>query len=683
MKVFEWMLEHRKTVLVLVTVLTVLCLIMKTGVGVNYDMMDYLPADSDSTKAIETMAEEFDGGIPNVRAMVPDVTIPEALEIKEKLEDAEGVTSVTWLDDVAELSQPLEVQDTKTVENYYKDKKALFSIAISDEKTNEGVEEIKKIVGENGAVEGSAVNTAAGTQASGGEMGKIVKIIIPLVFLILVLATTSWFEPVLFLLTIGIAIILNSGTNLIFGEVSFVTNTDGSVLQLAVSMDYSIFLLHRFAEYRKQNMEVKEAMLMALRKSVSSIASSGLTTVIGFVALMLMRFQIGPDMGRALAKGIVFSLISVLCILPVLAVSCYKLIDKTTHRSFLPSFKKFSSVVLKGRYLGIILFFLMLIPSYLAQQNNQFDYGAADMFGKQTEVGKQKEAIQETFGKANTMVILVPKGDTAKEKALSDELHKIPEVTSILSYVDVVGAEVPPAYVDPKSLQKVMSEHYSRLVLTLDADYEGEASFALVEKVHALAKKYYKDEYHLAGTSVSTYDLKNVVSEDNVRVNLIAIGAVLLILILTFRQIVLPLLLLIVIETSIWINLSVPYFQGSHIFFIAYLIISSVQLGATVDYAILLANRYRENRIRLPKKQALSETVAGVSASVLTSASILMLTGFSLGKVCTNQVLSKLGYMLGRGALLSMVLVLFVLPGLLYCFDRFMNRKKERSCELA
>lgn len=457
MKVFEWMLDHRKTVLIIVAVLTVLCLIMKTGVGVDYDMMDYLPADSASTKAIETMAEEFDGGIPNVRAMVNDITIPEALEMKNKLEQAAGVTSVTWLDDVVDLNQPLEMQEAKTVETYYKENKALYSIAVADEKVNEGVKEIKEIVGKNGAVEGSAVNTAEGTQSSAGEMSKIVKIIIPLVFLILILATTSWFEPVLFLITIGIAIILNSGTNIIFGEISFVTNTDGSVLQLAVSMDYSIFLLHRFAECRKQNMEVKEAMLMALRKSITSITSSGLTTVIGFVALMLMRFQIGPDMGRALAKGIVFSLISVLGILPVLAVSCYKLIDKTSHRSFLPSFKKFSSVVLKGRYIGIILFLLVLIPSYMAQRNNQFDYGAADMFGKQTEVGKQKEEIQKVFGKANTMVLLVPRGDTAREKELSDELHKIPEVTSILSYVDVAGAEVPTTYVDEASLSKVMS----------------------------------------------------------------------------------------------------------------------------------------------------------------------------------------------------------------------------------
>lgn len=218
--------------------------------------------------------------------------------------------------------------------------------------------------------------------------------------------------------------------------------------------------------------------------------------------------------------------------------------------------------------------------------------------------------------------------------------------------------------------------------MTLDADYEGDASFVLVEKVHKLAKKYYDDKYHLAGTSVSTYDLKNVVTEDNVRVNTIAIGAVLLILILTFRQLVLPLILIIVIETSIWLNLSVPYFQGSHIFFIAYLIISSVQLGATVDYAILFANRYRENRVKLPKKEALLDTISSVSASVMTSASILMLTGFALGKVCTNQVLSKLGYMLGRGALLSMVLVLFVLPGMLYVLDRLMDRKAERSCEV-
>ena len=322
----------------------------------------------------------------------------------------------------------------------------------------------------------------------------------------------------------------------------------------------------------------------------------------------------------------------------------------------------------------------MLIPCYLAQQNNKFYYGSSNIFGEEnTQVGKDRVKIESIFGKSNQMVLLVPKGDFATETKLSNALHELPQVNTILSYVDNAGAEVPTEYLDEEIVNKLISEHYSRMVISVATDYEGEESFAVVEKIRGIAHKYYKDNYLLAGDSVNTYDMMEVVTQDTVVVNGIAIGAILLILIVTFRSLLLPIILVAVIETGIWINLAVPYFSEYSLFYIAYLIISSIQLGATVDYAILLTNRYMEVRREHQKKKAIIETLSTTSVSILTSASILTISGFILGYISTNQVLSQLGVLIGRGAILSTVLVLFVLPASLYLFDFAVERKIKRE----
>lgn len=684
-KLFKAITHHKKTVITLFGVAAIICVILSKTVSVNYDMMDYLPDSAASTKALDVMKQEYEGGIPNARIMVPDVTIPEALDYKEKLAEINGVEEVTWLDDVTSLEIPLDVIGSDTVEDYYKDNCALFTITIEEEKQIEAVQAIRDLIGEEGSMTGSAVNTAISTSSTTEEVQKIILFVVPICFIILLLTTSAWFEPVLFMVTIGIAILLNKGTDAIFGEISFVTNAAGSILQLAVSMDYSIFLLHRFAEFREMGMETEEAMIKALSKSIGSIASSGLTTVIGFAALILMRFKIGPDMGIVMAKGIVFSLITVIILLPALALCSYKIIDKTHHKSFMPSFQKFAAFVNKVKIPMLIITVIMVIPCYLAQQNNKFYYGSSNIFGEEnTQVGKDRVKIESIFGKSNQMVLLVPKGDFATETKLSNALHEVPQVNTILSYVDNAGAEVPTEYLDEEIVNKLLSEHYSRMVISVATDYEGEESFAVVEKIREIAHKYYKDDYLLAGDSVNTYDMMEVVTQDTVVVNGIAIGAILLILIVTFRSLLLPIILVVVIETGIWINLAVPYFSDYSLFYIAYLIISSIQLGATVDYAILLTNRYMDVRREQHKKKAIIETLSTTSVSILTSASILTISGFVLGYISTNRVLSQLGILIGRGAILSTVLVLFVLPASLYLFDFAVERKinKERKANI-
>lgn len=676
-KFYMSLVNHRKTMVMIFTMVFVVCLLLGNLVKVNYDINDYLPESSPSTVSLELMQEEFDGGIPNARIMISDVTIPEALEYKEKLEAVDGVTAVTWLDDVVSIFVPLSTLDTDTLETYYKDNNALFTVTIEEDRRIEAVSSIRELIGEDNAMTGSAVSTAISTTETVLEINKISIFTVLFVLVVLVMTTNSWMEPLIVLIGLGLAIVINNGTNLIFGEISFVTNAAGSILQLAVSLDYSVFLLHRFEECRQENPDVKAAMTEALCKSTSSILSSGLTTVIGFLALVLMQFRLGPDLGLALAKGVAISLITVFVFMPSFILLTYKWLDKTRHKDLLPKFDLFGKSVQKMTIPMVCIFVILIIPAYLASNANDYYYGSSNIFGNETQLGSDTAVIESVFGKSDTYVLMVPAGDTATETELSQELNNLPQVTSIISYVDLAGAEIPLEYLDENTLSQLISKNYSRMVLSVDVPYEGEETFALVEQVRNIAQKYYSDTYYLAGEGVSTYDLMETVTDDMVKVNLMAIAAVFIVLLLSLRSISLPIVLVLSIETAIWINLSIPYFMDTTIFYIAYLIISSIQLGATVDYAILMTDRYKENREMMNKKAAVIQIISDVTVSILTSGSVLTVVGLLLGYITTNQLLGQLGIFIGRGAILSLIIVLFVLPGLLYLFDPLIIRKRK------
>lgn len=676
-KFYMSLVNHRKTMVMIFTMVFVVCLLLGNLVEVNYDINDYLPESSPSTVSLELMQEEFDGGIPNARIMISDVTIPEALEYKEKLEAVDGVTAVTWLDDVVSIFVPLSTLDTDTLETYYKDNNALFTVTIEEDRRIEAVSSIRELIGEDNAMTGSAVSTAISTTETVLEINKISIFTVLFVLVVLVMTTNSWMEPLIVLIGLGLAIVINNGTNLIFGEISFVTNAAGSILQLAVSLDYSVFLLHRFEECRQENPDVKAAMTEALCKSTSSILSSGLTTVIGFLALVLMQFRLGPDLGLALAKGVAISLITVFVFMPSFILLTYKWLDKTRHKDLLPKFDLFGKSVQKMTIPMVCIFVILIIPAYLASNANDYYYGSSNIFGNETQLGSDTAVIESVFGKSDTYVLMVPAGDTATETELSQELNNLPQVTSIISYVDLAGAEIPLEYLDENTLSQLISKNYSRMVLSVDVPYEGEETFALVEQVRNIAQKYYSDTYYLAGEGVSTYDLMETVTDDMVKVNFMAIAAVFIVLLLSLRSISLPIVLVLSIETAIWINLSIPYFMDTPIFYIAYLIISSIQLGATVDYAILMTDRYKENREMMNKKAAVIQTISDVTVSILTSGSVLTVVGLLLGYITTNQLLGQLGIFIGRGAILSLIIVLFVLPGLLYLFDPLIIRKRK------
>ena len=640
-KFYQKIVEHPKSILTLFILAAVFSLFCQRLVRVNYDIKDYLPEKSPSTIALDKMEEEYEGGIPNARVMIRDTSVAEALEYKEKLEGCPGVVSVTWLDDAANIEQPLETLDQELAETYYKNGNALFTVTVEEDQVLDAVEAMEEVAGDRGAMSGDA---------------------------------TSWAEPVIVMAGLGIAIAINAGTNLIFGEISFVTNAAGNILQLAVSLDYSVFLIHRFEECMKTEETPRKAMVEALCKSTSSILSSGLTTVIGFLALVFMQFKIGPDLGLALAKGVTISLITVFVFMPVLILALNGWLMKTHHRRLLPDFHRFGFLVRKIMVPMTAVFALLVVPSYLASNQNTFYYGSAYIFGEDTELGRDIAEIEEIFGKSDTYALMIPRGDKVREEQLSQALHEIPEVTGILSYVDTVGAQIPEEYLDEELLSQLLSKDYSRMVLTVDADAEGEEAFALVEKIRETADTYYPDSWYLAGAGVSTYDLMDTITADMVKVNLIAIAAVFVVLLFTMKSVSLPVFLVLAIETAVWINVSIPYFKDSTVFYISYLIISSIQLGATVDYAILTTERYMEFRQTMDKKKAVSETIAAVTTSLLTSGIVLAVVGYLMGAISSHGILSQLGTFLGNGSMLSLTIVLFVLPGLLYLFDRFIEK---------
>lgn len=669
----KFILKHRKSVLIVFTILVIVSAFLTPMVKINFNLIDYVPEDTPSTLAINTMNLEFKQSIPNARVYIPDVTLPQALDYKEQLRNSPDVTEVLWLDDTVDIFKPLVLQDQKTVEGYYKDGGALYQVTVkSDGDLPAALTALQEIAGPEGAVSGEMVDLARAQTAVQSEMLTIIAFAVPLALIILFLTTHSWMEPLLLLLGIGVAVILNMGSNIIFGEISFITQSVAAVLQLAVSMDYAIFLLHRFNQYRKEGYDIATSMEMAMVKAFSAITSSALTTIFGFLALVFMRFRIGPDLGFVLAKGVLFSQISVMFLLPVVTTYLYKWIDKTTHRSFLPSFAKPGKAVVKIRWLILPLALILVIPSYLAQSRNDFFYGMGAYEENSREM-RDRSLIESTFGNNMQMVVMVPNNEPAKEKELNQKLQEIPEVKSVISLAGMIGAEIPVEVLPPEQIAQLRSENYSRMIVIADSKAEGEHAFGLANRLRDTVVSVYPENAHLAGENFSTLDMRDTIQVDNAIVNGLAILAVGIVLLLTFRSISLPLILLLTIESSIWINLAIPYFQGTTLSFIGYLIVSTVQLGATVDYGILFTQHYLDNRKLFGRKEAASRSFAEAFPALLPPAMILTLVGFILGMVSSIPVVSELGIVLGRGALLSFILVTTFLPALLMLFDSFIR----------
>ena len=642
----------------------ILSIYFAQAVRVNYDLTEYLPQDMPTSKSLLLMDEEF--GLKGLaQLMASDINIPEALALKENIGRIDGVAHVLWLDDFIDIAQPLEFADTQLVENYYNDGNALFRIVFEEGdhslKTGEAIEAIERLKDGNVSLRGPAVEAYKTRQTAGSEVLMITLFVLPIFLIILLLSTGSWIEPVIFIATIGISILINMGTNIFIGEISYITYASSGLLQFAVTMDYSIFLLHRFGEERLKGIETKQAMINALKYSFQPVSASSMTTVAGFAALMFMRYGIGQDMGIVLAKGVILSLISVMTLMPALVILFEKMIERTHHRPFMPDLKKAAELIVRLKFI-IPVMAIVLPIAFLAQNSNHFIYGDG--------LVSEKSAIYDIFGNYNPLAMLLPSGSIQREGELVRSLKNVENVSNIESLASIADNGLP-REVLPRALRdNFETDEYSRIILYIDTPAESDESFITLDRIREIADRYYPGQYYIVGSTSAITDIREVVEHDFNIISMIAILAVGAIIMLTFRSLCIPVILVLVIQTSIWINMSIPYFMGSPLIFIGYMIVSAVQLGATIDYAILLTGRYMEHRRTSSRREAAISAIADSGNSIITSALIMSAAGFTLGFISGVPGIASLGMLIGRGALLSCVLVLTLLPNLLAAADK-------------
>ncbi|MCC8022449.1 MAG: MMPL family transporter [Clostridiales bacterium] len=678
-----WIVRSRKGITRGFLALAVLSALAACLVIVNYDLTKYLPESSDTSQGLGVMEDEF--GYPGTaRLMLEDVSLYEANAYKNQVESVDGVAMVMWLDTLSDVYQSELFLGTEEMQEYYRDGSALMHIIFAgddyDKTTSRAIEEIRSITGDRGRMMGSAVQAHGLSGNLSGQMAVTVCISVVLAFAVLALSTTSWLEPVLFLAVMGMAIVINMGTNIFMGQVSFLTFSLASILQMAIAMDYSVFLLHAFTREREKGLEPEEAMRGALRGSLNSILSSGATTVVGFLALVFMQFTIGADIGIVLAKGIIISLVTVLVFMPALILKFYPLVEKLRHRSFMPSFRKLGRAVLKVRYVVLGLVAVLVIPAFTAQNMNQFNYGSSALgAGEGTQVYEDEQVINEKFGESNMLIALTPRGsgeDAVLEQEFTARLQELPVVDKTLSLQGLLPEGVPESFLPNELVQLLHTERYSRVLVYVSTPLEGDEAFACADEIKAEMERFYPEHSHLLGLTTATMDIRDTIVKDYSVINMVSILGVAIVILLAYRNLAMSILLVAPILVAVYFNMALPYVAGEELMYIGYIIISCLQLGATVDYSILLAGHYRQARRGRDRRNSVIHAVSKSALSILTSGIILSASGYGLYLVSDLSAIAGMGRLIGRGALICLLLVLFLTPALLYLFDRLIIREK-------
>lgn len=677
-KLFRGALNHRKMVIVFAVLFLIVSALCIPAVKINYQFSDYLPETSESTASLRVMEEAFDSSVPNSQIMVEGLTLMQAQELADRMASVPGVDDVMWLGTTCDVSEPLETYDSDLVSAWKVDDSYLYRVALDTSLATTAMNDIRQVAAEVGATNvsmaGDAINSAVAQGSSDFEIQLILIMAVIVILGLLLLTSEAWFEPVLFLSVIGISIVYNLGTNIIFGEISFITQMCAAVLQLAVSMDYGIVMLHAYRGFRAQGLSSYEAAVSAMHKAASVIASSAATTFFGFLSLCVMAFLIGADMGVVLAKGIVFSFLCVLFMLPILVLSSERLLERTAHRKFLPSFDGFAKWCFRVAVPFTVIIALVTVPAYLGQRQPNFVYGASGFVEPGSELYEETNAINETFGAHEQWVMLVPAGDWGRERQLVNEIESLDNVAAVTSYVTTVSPNVPTDMVPDESLSQLVSGGYSRIVISTLVEGESDEAFALVQALRDAADEYYPQENYLVGSAVTSYDMSLIVNEDSFRIMVASILAIGIVLVLMFQSISIPLMLLLTIEISIWINLAIPYFIGEQIQYIGYLIISAIMLGATVDYTIILSRAYLDKRAIMEKKPAMLAAISDSAITILTSATILTMCGAFIGIISSNGVIAGLGTLIGRGAFIAALNTFLLLPILFIVLDKVVEK---------
>lgn len=642
---------------------------------INYDILSYLPSDIETMKGQDIMLDEFGkGGFSLV--MLDGMEDKDVEKVKEKIEKVDHVCDVLWYDTLADVSLPKEVLPDDIYDFFNTDNSTMMAVffdeATSADGSLEAVKEIRSIAGEQCFVSGMSSVVEDIKDLTMQEAPMYVVIAVILTSIILALTMDSFLIPLFFMLSVGMAIIYNMGTNFIQGEISFITEALAAVLQLAVTIDYSIFLWHSYKEEKEKHPgDNKEAMAVAIGKTITSVVSSSITTVAGFLALCFMSYELGMDMGIVMAKGVVIGVICCITVLPSMILVFDKALEKTMHKDLVPSLEKPSKFIIKHHAAFIVLFIVVLIPAVYGQINTNVYYNLTDTLPKDLNSVIANSKLDEEYHMATTHMLLVDADMEPKEvNSMLDEMGKVDGVSFSMSLDTLIGPSIPREIV-PDSVTKILKSDKWQLML-IGSEYKvaSDEENAQIDELSKILKSYDKDGM-LIGEAAATKDLIDITDHDFKVVNIVSIAAIFIIILIALRSVSLPIILVAVIEFAITVNMGVPCFTNTTIPFIASVVIGTIQLGATVDYAILMTTRYKtERNAGKDKHEAVTIALSTSMKSIMVSALGFFASTFGVGVYSSVDMISQLCTLMSRGAIISMITVICILPSMLMLFDK-------------
>ncbi|WP_302653901.1 RND family transporter [uncultured Clostridium sp.] len=672
-KVSKAIAQSRMLILVIAFLLLIPSVLGYLKTDVNYDILGYLPDELDTRIAQSILKDDFDCGSLGM-LIVENMENKDVSKLKEEVKKVEGVNDVIWIDDAIDLSVPKEILPEDIRDIFYSENSTLMIIKFAgtdaSTETENALSDVRKIAGKQAFLSGVAGVIKDTKDLANKETPIYVLIAVILSIIILSITMESYVIPIVFLSSIGIAIIYNMGSNVIFENISYVTKALSAVLQLGVTMDYSIFLLHRYDEERESRENKVEAMANAIEATIESVVGSALTTVAGFLALCVMDLALGKDIGLVMAKGVVIGVICTITILPALVLTFDKVIHKYKHKNILPTFQKSSSFIIKHHKVIVLISLLILIPAAIGKEKASVYYNLDESLPDNLPSIVANDKLKNEFNMVSTNIILVRDDlDRYKVKEMVKELNNVDGVTMAAALESVLGSRVPENFLPNELLEQVKKGGYEGIIV--NSKYKSATNEVAVQldEINEIVKKY-DPEGLVGGEAPLTNDLVTIADSDFKKVSIFSIVAIFLIIMVIFKSISVPVLLVLAIELAIFINLGIPYYTGSTIPFISSIVIGTIQLGATVDYAILLTSRFKEELSNTnDKKEAMIKALQSSSRSIITSALTFFGATAGVGIISELEMISSLCVLMARGAIISMLVILFVLPGVLLMFE--------------
>ena len=673
----KWLTRHKAVVLIIAFLLLIPATIGYVSTRINYDLLSYLPNSLETVSGQDTMVDEFGMGAFSM-IVVEDMEKKDIVALKEKLKKVNHVEDVIWYDDAMDITVPTEMLPDKLREGLFNGNAtmmiALFDNTTSADSTMDAITEMRGIVKKQAFISGMSGVVTDIKNLAMAEMPIYVVVAAVLSLLILLLTMDSLVTPFIFLLGIGMAIVYNMGTNMVFGEISYITQALTAILQLGVTMDYSIFLLESYeANKVRYDGDKNRAMAHAISNTFTSVTSSSITTIAGFAALCFMTFKLGMDLGLVMAKGVIIGVIVCLTVLPALILCFDKAIDKTTHKNLIPNLDGLSKKIVKGWPVVLVLFLVLLGPAMYGNSNYEIYYDIAGALPQSLDSAVANKKLEEKFNMNSTHIVLMKNGMASKEK--SEMLKKIEDVKGVkwaLGIDSFKGVSVPSSMIPKKLESKLKSDNYEIAFVCSDYKAATDEVNSQIADINKIVKKYSKDSM-VIGEAPLTKDLQDVTDIDLVNVNYVSVAAIFLIILITFKSILIPVILVMVIEFAIFLNMSVPFYTHESLPFVASIVIGTIQLGATVDYAILMTSRYHKERVvrRKSKKEAIDIAHKTSIKSIMISGMRLFASTFGVTMSSSIDMIKSICTLLSRGAVISTIVVILVLPAMLTVFDKW------------